>query len=167
MGWEKQSSCITYLWSGNRRSAITVVSHKAYKYLLKGSQSRLRHGEGTLLTASFSLHSYISHEEAPLKCPLKNPLLYLSRLIPPGVPGGDRLGGLSYGAGEQRANPSAALRLKEIYLLSLTPHTNVLCWSEDVKGSLGTCVIALSPSMCSNCGMWKNSFGICVWDNGE
>lgn len=100
---------------------------------LKRGTKQIETWGDTLLTASFSLHSYISHEEGPLKCPLKNPLLYLSRLIPPRVPGGDRLGGPSYGAGEQRANPSAAPRLKEICLLSLTHHTNVLCGSEDVK----------------------------------
>lgn len=58
---------------------------------------------GSLLTAALSLYSYISHEEALLSV-LSYPLLYLSRLISPRVPDGDRLGGLSYGAGEQRAN---------------------------------------------------------------
>lgn len=144
-----------------------MVSHKAYKYLLKGAQSRLRQGGDTLLTASFSLHSYLSHEEAPLKCPLKNPLLYLSRLIAPGVPGGDRLGGLSYGAGEQRANPCAAPRLKEIYLLSLTPHTNVLCWSEDVKhkNSVWGCVLLLClrpRAQIVGCGKIPLAHNLCV-----
>lgn len=46
---------------------------------------------GIILTAAFSLHSYISHEEALLSV-LSNPLLYLSQLISPGVPDGDRLG---------------------------------------------------------------------------
>lgn len=58
---------------------------------------------GSLLTAALSLYSYISHEEALLSV-LSNPLLYLSRLISPRVPDGDRLGGLSHGVREQRAN---------------------------------------------------------------
>lgn len=98
---------------------------------------------------------------------LSNPLLYLSRLIPSRVPGGDRLGGLSYAAEEQRANPSAASRLKGIYLLSLTPHTNVLCRSEDVKhkNAVWGCVLLLClhpRARIVGCGKIPLAHNLCV-----
>lgn len=88
--------------------------------------TKLLVARGTLLTAALSLYSYISHEEALLSV-LSNPLLYLSRLISPRVPDGDRLGGLSYGAGEQRANTRHPFTPPGVQQsTSTTPRTNVL-----------------------------------------
>lgn len=58
---------------------------------------------GGLLTAALSLYSYISHEEALFKCPLKSSSVFITTHLP-GVPDGDRLVGLSYSVREQRAN---------------------------------------------------------------
>lgn len=84
-------------WSHTKQRIEYLFSDISWKRTTK-----LFVAQGSLLTAALSLHSYISHEEALLSV-LSNPLLYLSRLISPRVPDGDRLGGLSYKAGEQKS----------------------------------------------------------------
>lgn len=123
--WSSFEICgIAKITSGQERGRLlsTVLSNKAEKYLFKKLNmkrtTKLFVARGILLTAALSLYSYISHEEVLLSV-LSNPLLYLSRLISPRVPDGDRLGGLSYGVREQRANtrhPFTPPRRPAIYL---------------------------------------------------